>query len=117
MATTVASISAYRVTTFGGPNGNGGVAAVITLTITSGRDIGSAYLRFYLDGSSMPANRRVGRPGDYGLDFDLSYRYGQLGDVMDVLRNEKPLNFVFDDGTLGGYVTTSNEPVGEGEGS
>ncbi len=35
---------------------------------------------------------------------------------IDILRNEKPLYFFFSDVDKSAYITTSDEPVGEGEG-
>lgn len=35
--------------------------------------------------------------------------------TLDLLRNEKPVKLFFHDDTLAAYVTTGDEPVGEGE--
>jgi len=34
---------------------------------------------------------------------------------VDLLRNEKPIRFFFRDDNMASYLTTSDEPVGEGE--
>ena len=47
--------------------------------------------------------------------FYVSYKYAQLANIIDLLRNEKPIRFFFADDTKASYLTTSDEPVGEGE--
>jgi len=64
---------------------------------------------FYKDGSALPQNRNKG--GRVGLTYHWSHFY----EVLDVLRNEKPLYFGFIESTKVGYVFTYSEPVGEGD--
>ncbi|MCA9991398.1 MAG: hypothetical protein H6666_09845 [Ardenticatenaceae bacterium] len=63
---------------------------------------------FYREGSALPENRNAG--GRVGL----AYPWSHFGAVLDVLRNEKPLYFGFIESTKVGYVSTKEEPVGEG---
>ncbi len=110
MAMTSVDVSTYKVFTYGGPNGNNGADATISLGIPDGW----AFLRFYPEGSALPANSKTthvsGKPIYY-----VSYRYSQLGNAIDLLRNEKPIKFFFRDDTMAAYLTTSTEPVGEEE--
>ncbi len=64
---------------------------------------------FYRDGSALPENRNAG--GRVGL----TYLWSHFAEVLDVLRNEKPLYFGFIESTKVGYVSTQREPVGEGD--
>jgi hypothetical protein len=75
----------------------------------------NAYLRFYPEGTPLPTNSvdtnlLTGMPMFY-----VSYRYARFENVVDLLRNESPIRFYFNDANLFGYVTTAKEPVGEGE--
>jgi len=110
MAMTFVEVSTYKVFVYGGPQGNGGVDATISLGIPEGW----AFLRFYPEGALLPSNSKVihvsGKPIYY-----VSYRYSQLGNAIDLLRNEKPIKFFFRDDTMAAYLTTSSEPVGEEE--
>lgn len=110
MAMTFMDVSTYKVFTYGGPNGNSGADAMVSLGIPGGW----AFLRFYPEGSTIPANSKTthvsGKPIYY-----VNYRYSQLGNTIDILRNEKPVNFFFRDDTMDAYLTTASEPVGEEE--
>ncbi len=47
--------------------------------------------------------------------YNIYYHGHRYSDVIDLLRNEKPLFFYFNYETKHSYITTSDEPVGEGE--
>ena len=63
---------------------------------------------FYNDENNVPANSK-------GPRVELRYPISKFGNVLDVLRNEKPLYFGFIESTKVGYIATHTEPVGEGE--
>ena len=110
MAMTFVEVSTYKGFAYGGPDGNGGADATISLGIPQGW----AFLRFYAEGTTLPDNGKTthvsGKPIYY-----VSYRYSQLGNAIDLLRNEKPIKFFFRDDTMSAYLTTSSEPVEEEE--
>ncbi len=110
MTITFVNISTYVVFAYGGPEGNSGVEATISLGIPDAY----AFLRFFPEGVQVPANKKTthvsGRP-----IFYVNYRYAQFSNVVDLLRNEEPIKFFFRDDSLAAYITTSSEPVGEGE--
>ena len=110
MAITFVDVSTYLVFAYGGPAGNAGADASISLGIPNA----FAFLTFYPEGTPLPPNTKdthiSGKP-----IFYVSYRYAQLANIIDLLRNEKPIRFFFNDGNLAAYVTTADEPVGEGE--
>lgn len=110
MTMTFVEISTYLVFAYGGPDGNSGADAAISLGIPNAY----AFLRFYPEGATLPPNSKTthisGKPMFY-----VSYRYAQLQNIIDLLRNEKPIRFFFRDDNMAAYITTSNEPVGEGE--
>ncbi len=63
---------------------------------------------FYRDGAALPENRfKGGRVG-------LVYPYSHFDEILDVLRNEKPLYYGLILSTKVGYIATRAEPVGEG---
>jgi hypothetical protein len=64
---------------------------------------------FYRDGTTMPENRHK------GCRVGLVYPYSQFDEIIDILRNEKPLYFGFIYSTKVGYISTYTEPVGEGD--
>lgn len=47
--------------------------------------------------------------------YCLFFKSNRISHFIDILRNEKPLFFYFNKDTNHGYITTSDEPVGEGE--
>ena len=110
MSSIFVDVSTYKVFFYGGPEGNGGADALISLGIPEGW----AFMRFYPDGTTVPSNNKTihvsGKPIYY-----VNYRYSQLENAIDVLRNEKPIKFYFRDDSKAAYLTTANEPVGEME--
>ena len=110
MAITFVDVSTYLVFAYGGPGGNSGADATISLGIPNA----FAYLRFFPEGTALPPNSKATHISGQPI-FYVSYRYAQLANVVDLLRNEKPIRFFFRDDNLDSYITTSDEPVGEGE--
>ena len=110
MAITFVDVSTYLVFTYGGPAGNSGADATVSLGIPNAY----AFLRFYPEGTKLPSNSKVAHASGKPI-FYVSYRYDQLSNVLDLLRNENPIKFFFRDDNMASYLTTSNEPVGEGE--
>ena len=110
MAITFVNVSTYLVFAYGGPGGNSGADASISLGIPNA----FAFLQFYPEATSLPPNSKATHASGKPI-FYVSYRYAQLPNVLDLLRNEKPIKFLFRDDNLTSYITTSDEPVGEGE--
>ena len=88
MAITFVDVSTYLVFAYGGPGGNAGADATVSLGIPDA----FAFLRFFPEGTPLPPNSKEthisGKPIYY-----VSYRYAQLANVVDLLRNEKPIRF------------------------
>ena len=106
-------VETYLVFLYGGPDGNAGADATIYLDL-AGKPSAIAYCRFYPTGVTVPANFQTQHQnGD--LMFYLNYRYDQLSNVIDILRNESPVRLFFNGGTLHGDLRTGLEPAGEGE--
>ncbi len=87
----------------------------------SSRDSGSTAILFYGDSGYLGAalfnnsddplqDAEKFPSGVYGLH----YRYSDLPGIIDMLRNEKPVYLVYN-GTRNSRLSTSSEPVGEGE--
>lgn len=112
MANTFVKVNSYKVFTYGGPNGNSNADASISLGIPPTK--GWAFLRFFRDGVTLPTNKVTthmsGKPIYY-----VNYRYDQFAPIVDILRNEDPIKFFFNGTSKAAYLTTADEPVGEGE--
>jgi len=66
---------------------------------------------FYPDSKSLPENYHdVNSKLVY-----LRYPMSMYANVIDILRNEKPVYFSFSEKTNLGYIRTGKEPIGEGE--
>ena len=95
----------YSVLFYGGPQGYQTNRAQIQLSGQDGKSV--AWLRF----------------NDPGMAFEDDYEEGGIihmhlpssmfHNVLDVLRNEKPIDIYFVQGR--GFLGTSNEPIGEDE--
>jgi hypothetical protein len=72
------------------------------------------YLRYYRAGAELPANSRVENEDGSRL-FMVSFAYDQFAAAVDLLRNEAPMFFMYNERRKTGYLATSDEPVGEGE--
>ena len=72
---------------------------------------GRAILWFLPEDGPLPGNRK--RPGQ-DL-FDVYYRMDAWAAILDVLRNEKPVHFNYQDANNAAQIYTGSEPVGEGE--
>lgn len=101
---TSSPITSYKVVLYG-EKGTSVIGAFIHC-YHSGKNVMSCV--FYNTENNVPANSK-------GLRVELKYPISKFGDVLDVLRNEKPLYFGFIESTKVGYIATYSEPVGEGE--
>jgi len=100
-----AEVKSYHILFYGGPDGYQTNRAQIQLSDASGKAL--AWVRF----------------NDPGMFFEADYNEGGIirmhmpsamfQNVLDVLRNEKPIYIYFASGR--GFLSTSSEPVGEGE--
>ena len=78
------------------------------IDLFDGRDR-AGILYFHLDGTTLPANRNTVN-GIY-VYFHLS----RFSDVMETLREEKPLHVTLQEETGVAYIGSGFEPVGEEE--
>ena len=99
-------ITIYRYYFFSSRNEPGQARAVIQFWGEDGY-LGAA--SFYDDDSELPPAMQY----PSGV-VSLHYHYADLMPILDMLRNEKPV-FVEFNGGLNSRLTTSGEPVGEGE--
>ncbi len=98
-------INKYKVV-LNGKDSTGGNLVAFIHCFYNGKNVMTC--EFYREGSVLPENRNAG--GRVGL----TYPWSHFDAVLDVLRNEKPLFFGFIESTKVGYVSTQDEPVGEG---
>lgn len=111
MPVTTREISKYSVNIISDAEPNN-LVATVWLFDASGNFI--AFLGFYSPGSPLPPNKfRTDLGGAV-----VSYPSTALASMVDVLRNEKPLYFIWYDYMpvrCFGAVGTSREPIGEAE--
>jgi len=108
-------VKTYVVSQNAGPQGDPSLRATMNLELDGSATHvqANAILRFYVDGTPLQQNVAqdvVNRPVFYA-----SYPYCQYAGVIDLLRNEKPVKFFFDQESGTAYVGTYSEKVGEGE--
>ena len=99
------AVSSYSVLFYGSPQGYQTNRAQIQLSDAAGKTV--AWIRFNDPGMYFE---------DDGFDGGIIKMHlpsAMFQSVLDVLRNEKPVNVYFAQGR--GFLGTSGEPVGEGE--
>lgn len=101
----MAAVSNYSVLFYGSPEGYQTNRAQIALSDAAGKTL--AYVRFNDPGMFFEADSNDG--GIIRMHLPSS----MFQSVLDVLRNEKPINVYFAQGR--GFLGTSSESVGEGE--
>ncbi len=71
----------------------------------------TVHIHFIADGNDLPESRKTG-----DNKFLLYYRYSDKSSIIDMLRNEAPVNLIFvPEGRNNTRLSTGSEPVGEGE--
>lgn len=83
--------------------------SVIYLSTT----LGTAFLYFYPDTEALPNNKIRIQSGS--KTYDVFYHHRYLAILIDILRNEKPVYFFFDETTKYAGILSGQEPVGEEE--
>ena len=99
------AVSSYSILFYGGPDGYQTSRAQIQLSNAGGTSL--AWIRFNDPGMLFEADANDG-----GI-IKMHLPSAMFQSVLDVLRNEKPINVYFAQGR--GFLGTSSEPVGEGE--
>ena len=105
MATTSAAFDTYRLYHYNADNTYGQTAVINCYSGSSFK--GSLY--FYKEGVTVPVSSK---PGSY---IYLRFSEKQMSEIITTLREEKPLYIGFNDVNHWGWVSTSQEPVGEEE--
>ena len=109
MATFTNGFDTYQSFYYSGPSSFLAVIQVYQAGVFGGR------IGFYPDGGPVIPNTTI---APFGVQVPaINYPISRFNDVILTLRYEKPLYVFFDNGSLIGYLGTSqNEPVGEQEG-
>lgn len=100
----MANVTSYSILVYGGPDGYQTNRSQIQLM--NGNTV-VAWLRFNDPGMAFEADSMLGDIIRMHLPTSM------FQSVLDILRNEKPLNIYFAQNR--GFFGTSTEPVGEGE--
>ena len=106
MSITNYEIDSYRIYHHNEENSYGQTAVINCYKSSAFK--GSLY--FYKDSASIPPSSKTGSGYLY-----LRFGENRLRDMIETLRREKPLFIGFNDVNLWGWLSTSNEPVGEEE--
>ena len=99
------AVSSYSVLFYGGPDGYQTNRVQIQLNDAAGKTL--AWIRFNDPGMFFEAD------SDTGGIIRMHLPSAMFQSVLDVLRNEKPINVYFAQGR--GFLGTAAEPVGEAE--
>ncbi|MEM6631924.1 MAG: hypothetical protein AAF694_19765 [Bacteroidota bacterium] len=101
-------IKNYAVQMYGGPAGSEqGVRAKIFLFDST--NVTAGILSFYDAGFSIPKDKKV------GISVRMAMYVNELHSIVDILRNEAPIYLLWQESEQRGILSTSQEPVGEGE--
>lgn len=101
----MANVASYHVLMYGGPDGYQTNRSQISLYDAAGTTI--AFVRFNDPGMVFESDSESG-----GI-IKMHLPSTMFQSVLDVLRNERPVNVYFTGGRA--FLGTSTEPVGEGE--
>ena len=71
------------------------------------------YIKFYKEGFKFPGNFNPVIKGRQ--HFYVHFYYSDYPNIIDLLRNEKPIFFFFNENTKYANISTRKEPIGEGE--
>ena len=104
----MAEVFHYRVLFYGGAEGYDDTRAEVFLYGEDSRErLGS--IKFHDPEMQLPNDRQSGE------EITMHLRSERLKNVIDILRNESPIYFVFVDAFRIARLSTSEEPVGEAE--
>ena len=102
-------LTSYTVTIYGRP---GEQRAHVLLFSQPASTL--CYLTFYTESAALPENRLVLRDNG-SKQLYISQRYSDYSNILDLMRNEKPVYFFYRDDIKLFYVKSGEEPVGEHE--
>jgi hypothetical protein len=113
------SVSNYSIqihsSTWTGPFGYTRIVVLAPIALSGGGS-GLAFLDFVPAGRPVPDRSKRGGTTD-PIVWDLFLPMDDYAAIVDLVRNEKPINFYFDDATPDGWaVTTGSELVGQDQG-
>ena len=100
----MANVTQYHILFYGSSDGYQGNRALIQLM--DGKNV-LGWVRFHDPGMPFPND------SDSGGRIIMHLPSAMFENVLNVLRNEKPINYYFASGRA--FLGTSTEPVGEGE--
>ncbi len=100
----MANVTQYHILFYGSGDGYSDNRAQIQLSDESNV---LGWVRFHDKGMPFPADSETGGKIMMHLPSEM------LAGVIDILRNEKPINYYFVSGHA--FLGTSSEPIGEGE--
>ena len=114
MAATWENIDQYLVRHYGRQSGIGEDDTLANIICYKGSDI-VGYINFYLEGhvpESKLETLGTGAPKQFIM---LRFAIDRIDEILNTLRQEKPIHIAVDPGQKIGWVGTGAEPIGEEE--
>jgi hypothetical protein len=112
MATTWTDIDNYLVRHYGRKSGEGKDDTLANIICYKNSNI-VGYINFYLAGHVPESELELIGTGQFIM---LRFAIGRIDEILDTLRQEKPIHIGVDPSQKIGWVGTGAEPIGEEEG-
>lgn len=95
----------YVVNSYSAPN-----SSLVARIVLLSAGVGVGWINFKSENSSIAANKKHVNGG-----LIINFPYSRFGEIVDILRHEKPLFVALNTDTGNGAIQTSREPIGEEE--
>lgn len=115
MATTWKSIDEYLVRHYARKSGAGSGETLANIICYKQSDI-VGYINFYLAGNVPESKLETLSSGSPKEFLMLRFAIDRIGEILDTLRQEKPIHIAVNPSYKVGWVGTGAEPIGEEEG-
>ena len=115
MATTWKDIDKYLVRHYGRKSGEGEDGTLASIICYKESDI-VGYVNFYLEGHVPESKLETLGTGSTKEFIMLRFAIDRINEILDTLRQEKPIHIGVNPSYKVGWVGTGAEPIGEEEG-
>jgi hypothetical protein len=115
MAATWKSIDKYLVRHYGRQSGEGENDTLANIICYKNYDI-VGYINFYLERHVPESKLETFATGSPKQFIMLRFAIDRIDEILDTLRQEKPIHIAVDSSQKVGWVGTGAEPIGEEEG-
>lgn len=108
-------IDQYLVRHYGRKSGEGEDDTLANIICYKNREI-VGYINFYLEGHVPESKLEILGSGSAKQYIMLNFEISRISEILDTLRQEKPIFIEVDSDQKVGALGTSSEPIGEEEG-